>query len=127
MEKGVVTLGSRYSVKETLDRLEQLLQAKGATIFARIDQMAEAEKAGLKMKPLELLLFGNPKAGTPLMIAEPLMGIDLPLKAIAWEDAGKQVWLSYNSFYYLQERFGVSDELMGPLLAVEALLKAAVL
>jgi len=127
MDTGIKTLASNYPVKETLDRLENLLRSRGATIFARIDQSAEAEKACLSMNPLELLLFGNPKAGTPLMMAKPLAGIDLPLKAMAWQDNEQRVWLSYNSFSYLQERFGLSDELMKPLSAVEGLLNAAVL
>ena len=127
MDTGIKTLASNYPVKETLDRLENSLRSRGATIFARIDQSAEAEKAGLSMNPLELLLFGNPKAGTPLMMAKPLTGIDLPLKAMAWQDNDQRVWLSYNSFSYLQERFGLSEELMKPLSAVEGLLSAAVL
>lgn len=127
MDKGVITLVSNYSVKETLDRLENSLRSKGAAIFARIDQKAEAEKAGLSMNPLELLIFGNPQAGTPLMQASPISGLDLPLKAMAWQDNEQRVWLSYNSFSYLQERFGLSEELMKPLSAVEGLLNAAVL
>ena len=127
MDTGIKTLASNYPVKETLDRLENLLRSRGATIFARIDQSAEAEKACLSMNPLELLLFGNPKAGTPLMMAKPLAGIDLPLKAMAWQDNEQRVWLSYNSFSYLQERFGLSEELMKPLSAVEGLLITAVL
>lgn len=127
MDSGIITLASPYTVEETIDRLENLLRSKGAAIFARIDQKAEAVKAGLNMNPLELLLFGNPKAGTPLMQAEPLSGLDLPLKAIAWQDDEQKIWLSYNSFSYLQERFGLSDELIKPLSVVEGLLKAAVL
>ena len=127
MDTGVITLASHYSVTETLNRLENSLRSKGATIFARIDQKAEAEKAGLRMDPFELLIFGNPKAGTPLMTAQPLCGIDLPLKATAWQDREGNVSLSYNSFSYLQNRFQLSDELMKPLSAIEGLLKAAVL
>jgi len=127
MDTGIITLASNYSVKETLDRLEDSLRSKGATIFARIDQKAEAEKVGLSMNPLELLIFGNPKAGTALMTARPLSGIDLPLKAMAWQDHQQKVWLSYNSFSYLQERFRLSDELIKPISGIEGFLKAAVL
>ena len=127
MDTSIITLESSYSVKETLDRLDNSLRSKGATIFARIDQKAEAEKAGLSMNALELLLFGNPKAGTLLMRAAPLSGIDLPLKAMAWQDNMGKVWLSYNSFSFLQERFGLSDELIKPISGIEGLLKAAVL
>ncbi|MBS1525667.1 MAG: DUF302 domain-containing protein [Bacteroidetes bacterium] len=124
---GITTLTSPYPVNETADRLESLLRAKGVTIFARIDQRAEADKAGLEMNATELLIFGNPKAGTPLMVAEPLSGIDLPLKTLIWQDNDNKIWLSYNSFSYLQQRFGFSDELIKSVSAVEGLLKAAVL
>ncbi|HEY4149511.1 MAG TPA: DUF302 domain-containing protein [Chitinophagaceae bacterium] len=122
---GITSMQSSYAVKETIDRLENLLRSKGLTVFARIDQQAAAQQAGLKMPALELLLFGNPKSGTPLMIAAPLSGIDLPLKAMAWEDAAGNTWLSYNNLSYLQERFSLAVELMKPLAAVETLLKAA--
>jgi uncharacterized protein (DUF302 family) len=124
---GIITLPSEYTVKESIDRLEQTLRLWGVTIFARIDQQAEAEKAGLTMKQMELLIFGNPKAGTPLMTAEPLSGLDLPLKVLAWQDAENKVWLSYNSFSYLQERFSLPDELIKPVAGAEALIKASVL
>jgi uncharacterized protein (DUF302 family) len=126
MENGIITLASNYAVKATMDRLENNLRAKGVNVFARIDQQAEAAKAGLSMNPLELLIFGNPKAGTLLMEAEPLSGLDLPLKAMAWQDDQNKVWLSYNSFSYLQQRYGLSDELMKPVSGVEGLLKAIV-
>lgn len=126
MGKGIITLASNYQVKTTMDRLEDALRSKGVTIFARIDQQAEAAKAGLSMKALELLIFGNPKAGTPLMQAEPLSGLDLPLKAIAWQDNENKVWLSYNGFDYLRDRFGLADELIKPIAALEALLRSIV-
>ncbi|MBS1530369.1 MAG: DUF302 domain-containing protein [Bacteroidetes bacterium] len=122
----MVTLASNYSVKATIDRLEHDLRARGVTIFGRIDQQAEAATAGLNMNPLELLIFGNPKAGTLLMEAEPLSGLDLPLKAMAWQDNGNKVWLTYNSFSYLQKRYGLSDELIRPVSGIEGLLKAIV-
>ena len=124
---GITSLPSKYSVRETIDRLENLLRSKGLTIFARIDQQAAAQKAGLEMLPLELLLFGNPKSGTPLMIAEPLSALDLPLKALAWQDTTGHTWMSYNTLAYLQQRFSFPDVLMQPLAAVETLIKAALL
>jgi uncharacterized protein (DUF302 family) len=124
---GIITLTSPYAVKETIDRLEQSLIAKGVSVFARINQQAEAEKAGLKMSPMELLIFGNPIAGTPLMLTEPVSGIDLPLKVLAWQDNEGKAWLSYNSFSYIRERFSLPDELIKPLSMAEGLIKAAVL
>jgi len=111
--KGVVSKASAHSVQETIDRLEAVLREKSIHIFARIDQRAEAKKAGLDMPAMELLIFGNPKAGTPLMIAEPTVGIDLPLKAMAWEDREGKVWLSYNAPEYLEERYGMELKALG--------------
>jgi uncharacterized protein (DUF302 family) len=111
--KGVVSKPSAHSVEETIDRLEAILREKGIHIFARIDQRAEAEKVGLKMPAMELLIFGSPKGGTPLMIAEPTLGIDLPLKALAWEDRDGKVWLSYNAPEYLEERFAMDLKAIG--------------
>jgi uncharacterized protein (DUF302 family) len=111
--KGVVSKASAHSVQETIDRLEAVLREKNIHIFARIDQRAEAKKAGLDMAAMELLIFGNPKAGTPLMIAEPTVGIDLPLKAMAWEDREGKVWLSYNAPEYLEERYGMELKALG--------------
>jgi uncharacterized protein (DUF302 family) len=125
-DESIITLASSHTVKETIDRAEETLRSEGAIIFARIDQQAEAEKAGLRMNPMILLIFGNPKAGTPLMVAEPLSGLDLPLKVLAWQDNDNQVWLSYSSFSYLQKRFSLPDELIQPLLGIEALIKASV-
>lgn len=126
MENGIITLASPYSVKEAIDRLENLLRAKGATIFARIDQQAAAHQVGLEMPATELLLFGNPKAGTALMLAKPLSGLDLPLKVLGWQDKEGKNWLSYNSFAWLQQRFSLSDDLVHPVAMVEGLIKAAV-
>jgi uncharacterized protein (DUF302 family) len=109
---GIINQSSQYSVTETIDRLVTILQSKGITIFARIDQQAEAEKVRLSLRPTQLLLFGSPKAGTPLMVAEPTIALDLPLKALAWEAADGKVWLSYNDAHYLQQRFSLSDELV---------------
>jgi uncharacterized protein (DUF302 family) len=124
-ENGMIHLTSPYSVPETLRRLESLLQARGLAIFARIDHGGEAEKAGLKMRPTQLLIFGSPKQGTPLMVASPTLAIDLPLKALAWEDASGKVWLSYNTPEYLKQRHNIPDELLKNISGVGALLQKA--
>jgi uncharacterized protein (DUF302 family) len=106
---GLITLPSAYSPKETLKRLEQGLKAKGMTIFARIDHAAGAAKVGMKIRPTEVVIFGNPKGGTPLIECAQTVGIDLPLKALVWEDAAGQVWLSYNDPAYLAARHGAPE------------------
>jgi uncharacterized protein (DUF302 family) len=123
--KGVVSKPSAHSVEETIDRLEGVLREKNIHVFARIDQRAEAEKAGLEMPAMELLIFGNPKGGTPLMLAEPTIGIDLPLKAMAWEDRDGKVWLSYNAPEYLQDRFSISEDLIKNISVIGALIEQA--
>jgi uncharacterized protein (DUF302 family) len=117
---------SRYSVPDTLARLQSILKEKGITVFALIDHSGEAEKAGLKMRPTQLLIFGSPKGGTPLMVATPRIAIDLPLKALAWQDEQGQVWLSYNSPEYLQERHGFPAELVKNIAGIGALIQKAV-
>ena len=124
---GIISKASKYSVPETVHRLETILTSKGIKIFALVDHSGEAEKAGLKMPPTQLLIFGNPKGGTPAMLAAPLLAIDLPLKALAWQDAAGQVWLSYNDPAYLQHRFALADDVMKPLAGVGALIGQAVL
>jgi uncharacterized protein (DUF302 family) len=125
-QNGLVHLKSPYSVPETVKRLESMLQAKNLTVFARVDHSGEAEKVGLTMRPTQLIVFGSPKAGTPLMVASPTLAIDLPLKALAWEDENGQVWLSYNSPDYLQRRHQIPDELVKNIGGVGALLEKAV-
>ena len=125
-DNGLIHLRSHYSVAETLQRLESLLEAKSLTIFGRVDHSGEAEKVGLTMRPTQLVIFGSPRAGTPLMVASPTLAIDLPLKALAWQDADGQVWLSYNSPDYLQRRYDLSEELMKNISGVGALLEKAV-
>ena len=122
----IVTKPSKYSVPDTIDRIEKAVTAKGMKIFARIDHGGEAKKAGLDMKPTELLIFGNPKGGTALMVAKPTAAIDLPMKALAWEDKDGNVWLTYNSSELLQERHGVPAELTSKLDPVGTLLEQAV-
>jgi uncharacterized protein (DUF302 family) len=118
---GIVDIASHHSVSETVDKLKGLLQAKGITLFALIDHSGEAEKAGIEMRPTKLLIFGNPKAGTPLMLASPRSAIDLPLKILVWEDAQGQVWISYNSPVYLKQRHGLPDELLPNIAGIEGL------
>jgi uncharacterized protein (DUF302 family) len=116
---GVIDLPSPYPVPETADRLQNLLLAKGMTIFARIDQAAEAASVGLTLRPTILLLFGNPKAGTPLMEQFPSLAIDLPLKALIWESSDK-VYLSYVSPEYLQRRHHLPMTPFAPILELFA-------
>ncbi|MGB6695118.1 MAG: DUF302 domain-containing protein, partial [Terracidiphilus sp.] len=94
---GIVNVPSHHSVDETVEKLRALLAAKGVTVFALVDHSGEAEKAGFKMQPTKLLIFGSPKAGTPVMLAAPSIAIDLPLKILVWQDAANKVWVSYNS------------------------------
>jgi uncharacterized protein (DUF302 family) len=123
--EGVISKPSKYSVQETLHRLETILESKGIKIFALVDHSGEAEKAGLKMPPTQLLIFGNPKGGTPVMLAAPTAAIDLPWKALAWQDANGQVWLSYNDATYIQRRFGLSDDVMKPLVGLGTVIEQA--
>jgi uncharacterized protein (DUF302 family) len=101
---------SAHSVVETIDKLEAALEEKGITVFARIDHAAGAEKAGLEMRPTLLLVFGNPKLGTPLMEADPMMGLDLPMKALAFEDESGTVWLAYTAPEALKDRHGIEGQ-----------------
>ena len=122
---GLVTHPSAHSVDETVEKLKGILQAKGVTLFAVLDHSGEAAKAGLQMPNTKLLIFGNPKAGTPVMLAAPSIAIDLPLKILVAEDGGGRVWISYNSPQFLAERHGVPAELMKNLAVIEALAQAA--
>src|SRR5690348_13655494 len=121
----MVHFRSGRSVPETVQRLESSLRAHGLIIFGRIDHSGEAEKAGLTMRPTQVVIFGSPKAGTPVMVAAPTVAIDLPLKALVWEDAGGAVWLSYNSPEYLRERHNVPGDLIKNIAGAGALLKQA--
>jgi uncharacterized protein (DUF302 family) len=108
-------------VVQTVQKLEGILESKGVKLFALIDHSGEAEKAGMQMRPTKLLIFGNPKAGTRLMIASPSIAIDLPLKVLVWESADGKVWISYNAPAYLQTRHGLPPDLVQNIAAVEAL------
>lgn len=121
----LVTKPSRYSVPQTMARIEKAVEAKGMKIFARIDHSGEAATVGLQMKPTLLLIFGNPNGGTPLMVAKPTAAIDLPMKALVWEDADGNVWVTYNSRTLLVDRHGLSSELVARLAPIEALLEHA--
>jgi uncharacterized protein (DUF302 family) len=108
-------------VDQTVLKLKGILEAKGVTLFALVDHSGEAEKVGMKMPPTKLLIFGSPKAGTPVMLASPSIAIDLPLKILIWEDGNGKVWVSHNSPQYLQERHNVPQELLKNISVVEAL------
>ena len=118
---GILSKPSNHSVDETLEKLKRILQAKGVNVFAIVDHSGEAEKVGLNMRPTKLVIFGNPKAGTPLMLAAPTTAIDLPLKILIWEDGQGKVWISYNSPAYLQQRHGFPQELVQIVAVVETL------
>jgi uncharacterized protein (DUF302 family) len=119
--RGIIDTPSNHSVDETVERIKVILQAKGVTLFAVVDHSGEAEKVGMKMPPTKLLIFGSPKAGTPLMLASPSIAIDLPLKILVWEDTRSKVWVSYNSPEYLQERHNLPPELLQNIAVVGTL------
>ena len=123
---GLVEVASPYPVDETVQRLESVLAERGVRVFALVDHSGEAEQVGMKMRPTKLVIFGNPKGGTPVMVAAPSMAIDLPLKALVAEDAEGKVWVSYNSPEYLQQRHGVPEELIKKIAVVGALVAKAV-
>jgi len=120
-KNGIVDVPSNHSVDETVEKVKNILQSKGITLFALVDHSGEAEKVGMKMPPTKLLIFGNPKGGTPLMLAAPGVAIDLPLKILVWEDGQGKVWLSYNSAEYLQERHGLPQDLLQNIAVVGTL------
>ena len=113
------TIPSDFSVKETIDRIAAIVQSKGLTVFARIDHGANATQAGLELRPTELIIFGNPKAGTILMQDQQTSGIDLPVKALAWQDEQGKNWLSYNTAEWLTERHSLTDKSRATLKAIE--------
>jgi len=120
-ENGILTIPGHHSVDETVKRLKEILQTRGVKEFAVIDHSGEAEKAGLRMPSTKVVIFGNPKAGTPLMLAAPLIALDLPLKILIAEDANGKVWISYNSPAYLSSRHGLPQELVANIAVVETL------
>lgn len=118
---GIIDQPSNHSVEQTVEKLKNILQSKGVTLFALIDHSGEAQKVGMKMPPTKLLIFGSPKAGTPLMLAAPSSAIDLPLKILIYEDLQGKVWVSYNSPAYVQQRHGLPPELLQNIAVVETL------
>jgi uncharacterized protein (DUF302 family) len=122
---GIISKPSPRPVPETLDRLEAVLKSKTIKVFARIDHSGEAQKVGLHLPPTQVLIFGNPKSGTAVMQTAPLSAIDLPLKALAWQDAEGKVWLSYNEPSYVAQRFSLTDAQLAPLAGVGALIDQA--
>jgi uncharacterized protein (DUF302 family) len=119
--KGIIDRPSNHSVDQTVRKLKNVLQSKGVTLFALIDHSGEAGKVGMQMRSTKLVIFGSPKAGTPLMLASPSVAIDLPLKILVWEDGQGKVWLSYNSPDYLRERHALPPELLQNITVVETL------
>jgi uncharacterized protein (DUF302 family) len=124
-ENGIVRIPSKRSVDEVVEKLRRILQAKGVMVFALVDHSGEAAKAGMKMPPTKVVIFGNPKAGTPLMLASPSVAIDLPLKILVAEGAGGDTYVSYNSPAYLRDRHHLPQELLANIAVVEALATAA--
>jgi uncharacterized protein (DUF302 family) len=120
-DNGIFSISCKVSVEQAVQRLEEMLRAKGVMVFAVVDHSGEAAKVGLQMKPTKLLIFGNPKAGTPLMIAAPTIAIDLPLKILVSEDAAGEVWISYNDPSYLQARHHLPEELLQNIAVVASL------
>lgn len=121
VSKGIINKLSNNSVDQTVEKLKNILRSKGVTLFALVDHSGEAERVGMKMPPTKLVIFGSPKAGTPLMLAAPSIAIDLPLKILVWEDGQGKVWVSYNSPDYLRERHGLPQDLLQNIAAVETL------
>lgn len=119
--QGMVSKKSRHTVEETVQALQGILEAKGVKLFALIDHSGEAKNAGIEMRPTKLLIFGNPKAGTPLMLASPSIAIDLPLKILVAEDAAGAVWVSYNAPAWLQARHNLPADLLPNIAVVESL------
>src|ERR1700685_3732324 len=125
--KGTISKASKHSVPETLDRVDALLQSRGIKIFVRVDHSGEAEKVGLKMPPTQLLIFCNPKGGTPVVLAASHGGIDFPLKALAWQDADGKVWLSYNDPEYIKKRYGLTDDQIKTIIGIGPLIEQALI
>ena len=122
--EGILTRPSPFSVEETLVRLQEAIHSRNLILFAHIDHSGEARQVGLTMQEAHVLIFGSPKAGTPLMIASPLLALDLPLKALIWQGEDDQVWVSSTSAAYLKDRYSIPQELIGNIAGVDALIEA---
>jgi uncharacterized protein (DUF302 family) len=123
--EGIVTRPSPFSVEETLARLQEVIHSRNLTLFAQIDHSDLAKRVGLTMQEAHVLIFGNPKGGTPLMIASPLLALDLPLKALVWQSADGQVWVSSNSIAYLRDRYAIPHELAGNVAVIDTVIEQA--
>ncbi len=121
--EGILTRPSPFSIEETLARLQMAIQNRNLHLFAHIDHSGEARRGGLTMQEAHVLIFGNPKAGTPLMIASPLLALDLPLKVLVWQSDDDRVWVSANSAAYLQARYSIPQELVGNIAGADALIE----
>ena len=119
--EGLITIPANQSVDQTVEKLKTILQAKNIALFVLIDHSGEAGKIGMSMRPTKLLIFGSPKAGTPLMLAAPSVAIDLPLKILVWEDAEGKTWISYNAPAYLRDRHNLPPDLVQNIAAIEML------
>src|SRR5713226_7055814 len=123
--EGIVSRPSSFAVEETLERLKAAIHSRNLTLFAQIDHSGEARRVGLTMQEAHVLIFGNPKGGTPLMIASPLLALDLPLKVLVWQSEEKRVWVSSNSVAYLRDRYTIPQDLVGNLAVVDAVIEQA--
>src|SRR6266700_2080218 len=123
--EGILTRPSPFSVEETLERLQEEIRNRKLTLFAHIDHSGEAKRVGLTMQEAHVLIFGNPKGGTPLMIASPLLALDLPLKALVWQGEVNRVWVSSNSVAYLIDRYAILQELVGNIAVIDAVIEQA--
>jgi uncharacterized protein (DUF302 family) len=124
--EGVLTVASRFTVAETLAKLNEAFEQHDLTVFAHFDHGGAAREAGLQMQPGHVLVFGNPRAGTPVMVAAPLAALDLPLKALIWQDEAGDVWVSFNSSDFLRQRYGIPANLVPNIARAENLIRAAV-
>ena len=120
---GILTRSSPFSVEETLERLQEAIHSRKLILFAHIDHSGEAKRVGLKMQEAHVLIFGSPKGGTPLMIASPLLALDLPLKVLVWQGEDDQVWVSSTNAAYLKVRYSIPQELIGNIAGVDALIE----
>lgn len=125
--EGIVTNPSPFSVEETLKRLQEVIHSRNLTLFANIDHSGEAKRVGLTMQEAHVLIFGNPKGGTPLMVASPLLALDLPLKVLVWQSADGRVWISTNSAAYLKDRYAIPAKLVGNIAVVDAIIQQVLL
>ena len=123
--EGIITKPSSFSVEEILERLQEAMRSRGLTIFAHINQSEEARRVGLEMQEAHVLIFGHPKAGTPLMIASPLLALELPLKVLVWQESDDRVWVSYTSTAYLAARYSIPHELIGNIAGIDGVVDGA--